>query len=413
MKKFTHLFFSVIAVLLVLPVFAQTVVSEPDIARQPEGTFPTKNWVGYTRGAGTLAFVPGPGIPPLGCGSLQLATPTVADKAYLYNYDHVGTELSDITGMGYATYRTAGSAAQVASINIEIDYDGSGPGGYAVLVFEPVYNLAQGTVTNNTWQTWDAYNGGNAIWWSTRAIPGVCANSCFVTWNDILANNPDAVILGGFGVNQGSGNPGLISAVDALTIAENGTTTVYNFEAFPPSNPVTYYADADGDGYGDPNNSITSCSATPPPGYVTNNYDCDDTDGKKKVIVCHNGKPICISANALQAHLNHGDQAGPCSSSSSSSSSKSSVAQSNPTKHVIGNALAYPNPSQGEVNVPLPEHASKAEIIIMRANGTVVARRNATESKPQTFDLGGNGAGVYFIKVITENGVENMKIIIQ
>ena len=38
----------------------------------------------------------------------------------------------------------------------------------------------------------------------------------------------------------------------------------------------TYYADMDGDSYGDPNNSMLSCQV--PVGYVTDNSDCDDTD---------------------------------------------------------------------------------------------------------------------------------------
>lgn len=41
--------------------------------------------------------------------------------------------------------------------------------------------------------------------------------------------------------------------------------------------PVTdYYVDADNDGYGDANNSVSSC--TPVNGYVTDNTDCDDND---------------------------------------------------------------------------------------------------------------------------------------
>ncbi len=39
---------------------------------------------------------------------------------------------------------------------------------------------------------------------------------------------------------------------------------------------VTYYADADNDGFGDDQNSVTDCAA--PNGYVVNNTDCDDTD---------------------------------------------------------------------------------------------------------------------------------------
>ena len=38
----------------------------------------------------------------------------------------------------------------------------------------------------------------------------------------------------------------------------------------------TYYADMDGDGFGDPNASITTCFAIPPTGFVADNTDCND-----------------------------------------------------------------------------------------------------------------------------------------
>jgi hypothetical protein len=42
--------------------------------------------------------------------------------------------------------------------------------------------------------------------------------------------------------------------------------------------PVSYYRDADGDGYGDADNASEFCSLTAPAGFVTDNADCDDTD---------------------------------------------------------------------------------------------------------------------------------------
>lgn len=206
------------------------VVKEGDISRQAENTPPTNNWVLYTRNAGTANFRSGPATPPLGAGSLEFSTPTSADKAILFNYDYLGTPLANIDAMNYSTYRSTGALQQVASINIEVDFNGAATGGFTTLVFEPVYNTDQGAVVSGQWQPWDAYNSGNGVWWSTKDIPGVCAFNCFVSWSAILAANPDATILGGFGINQGSGNPALVTAVDALKIGVNGNTTIYDFE---------------------------------------------------------------------------------------------------------------------------------------------------------------------------------------
>lgn len=244
MKYFASFKLVALVALVVLAVAASTmgvaavcgnriIVTEDEIVRQAENTPPTNNWVLYTRNAGTGAFRVGPDTPPSGVGSFETVTPTGADKVTLFNYDHVGTRLSTIDQISYSTYRTIGASPnQVPALNIQVDYNGDAPGGFTTLVFEPVYNLNQGVIQDGVWQDWDAYDGGNAIWWSSQTIPGVCAFDCFVSWSDIVAANPNAVILGGFGVNQGSGNPALTASSDQLTIGYGGDCVTYDFEPY-------------------------------------------------------------------------------------------------------------------------------------------------------------------------------------
>jgi subtilase family serine protease len=56
----------------------------------------------------------------------------------------------------------------------------------------------------------------------------------------------------------------------------NGLTKTVIAEVFAEETGRTFYADLDGDGLGDPENSIVACLI--PENYVTNNNDCDDTD---------------------------------------------------------------------------------------------------------------------------------------
>ena len=232
----TTIGFAAMSTSAALAVCDSVVVIESDVARQPEDTLPTRNWVLYTRNAGNGTFRSGPGTLPAGFGSFETVTPSPlgSDKVQLFNFDHVGTKLADIDKLGYATYQSSAAVAvQLPAINMTVDFNGPNvAGGFTTLVFEPVYNTAQGPIVPNTWQTWDAFYGGNAIWWSTRSIPGVCATVCYVTWDQIVAANPNATILGGYGINQGSGSPALTASSDVLTIGSNGECVTYDFEPF-------------------------------------------------------------------------------------------------------------------------------------------------------------------------------------
>lgn len=200
-----------------------------------------------TRSGGTASIAAGPaGAGALGAGSLRMTSDSsIAGgsqaKAQFVTFAYAGTKLSDITGISFQDYRVGTSttaAAQRIGLNIEVDYLGNGSS-FTTLVFEPVYQTGGvGALLDNTWQPWDAYKNGNAIWWSSQAIPGVCAFSCYVSWNAILAANPNAKITGSgrFAFNIGSGWIGQFSgAADGLTIRTAAGTDTYDFEPTAPA----------------------------------------------------------------------------------------------------------------------------------------------------------------------------------
>ena len=220
------------------------VVIQSDISVQLISTTPLKAWTLFTRDGGSGVMVAGPATPPGGTGSFRMSTPLTNDKATLFNFEHIGTPLSSVEAIAYSTYRTAGSDPQVAALNIEVDFNGPAiTGGFTTLVFEPAYNIGQGSVVSGVWQRWDAFNRGAATWWSTRAIPGVCAFSCYVSWNAIVAANPNATILGGVGINQGGGNATLNTSVDNFTLGYGSNSVTYDFDFLTPSSLQSYMND--------------------------------------------------------------------------------------------------------------------------------------------------------------------------
>ena len=214
------------------------VVRDAQVAATGGGVGPSTPWFrNSTANGGATTFVLGPMSPPAGVGSLSLTTSSGASKAQLYGYQFIGTRLDSYSSLRYSTYRSAGPAGIVPSLSMEVDFAGTGAS-YTTLVFEPIYNPAQGAVADNVWQAWDALSDGSAIWWSSQTIPGapspistLCPTSCYVTWDQILASNPDAMVRFGVGPSVGSGvSTALTSAVDSLAIGIDGAETTYDFE---------------------------------------------------------------------------------------------------------------------------------------------------------------------------------------
>ncbi|APV50540.1 hypothetical protein BWI17_13065 [Betaproteobacteria bacterium GR16-43] len=251
LSRFAVLFLSVAASVLVLAspaalgAGAYTYVTAPD--NSGSGWWNVDPGAD-TRSGGTANIVAGPGGPgAVGTGSLRMTSDSSlpggasAAKAQFVTYSFVGTRLSDISGMSYADYRASTSttnSGQRISLNLQVDFIGDGTS-FTTLVFEPIYQSGgAGALVSDQWQAWDAFKGGNAIWWSTKPIPGVCDFNCFVSWNTILANNPNAKIKYLVGFNIGSGWTGQFTGyADGLTLRTPAGSEIYNFETVAP--PVT------------------------------------------------------------------------------------------------------------------------------------------------------------------------------
>jgi hypothetical protein len=83
---------------------------------------------------------------------------------------------------------------------------------------------------------WHRYLAGAGNWCSTKAIPGViddsqvsCSNGGAKPLLDYVNGSPGIVVNAVY-INQGSGNPGLESAVDLITTP----STTYDFELTEP-----------------------------------------------------------------------------------------------------------------------------------------------------------------------------------
>ncbi|MEN3334180.1 MAG: hypothetical protein V7641_3545 [Blastocatellia bacterium] len=86
----------------------------------------------------------------------------------------------------------------------------------------------------------------------------------------------------GCSTTSGTGNGTVIYSVAANNSGgqRSGTLTIagqtFTVTQATCSSPTIFYADADGDGYGNPNAPLNACFQ--PAGYVTNTLDCNDTD---------------------------------------------------------------------------------------------------------------------------------------
>ena len=306
---------------------------------------------------------------PLGKGMLEFSSPNINFVRFRSTSYH-GTLLSSITEWGYSTFvkqRTNDKDVNYVVVLIDKNNDGRTDDN---LVFDPRYQSApyikdgmpdQGLTQVGVWQTWDMLKGG---WWvGPPPRPDPDQGGSFFTLQQYIQQNPGARIindpaLGGGGIRLTGGAvvgifaPNFIGYSDAFRIGVNGETKIYDFEftiADAGKDQELIYGYGPGctqlqgkaDGGSGPyqfswapsvevlSESIARVCPTVTTKYtllVKDSKGCTGTDdvmvnvtdvrcGNKldKVRICHKGEAICISKNAVEAHIDHGDVLGACS----------------------------------------------------------------------------------------------------
>lgn len=134
-----------------------------------------------------------------------------------------------------------------------------------------------------------------------------------------------------------------------------------------------------------------SCLTTAFIDVKTLNVQCGNSNDK--VMVCHNGQEICVSANAVQSHLDHGDKLGSCTSTSKEIK-KEKIKTGNSTE----NSSVYPNPAINDVTVKVPAVFKGAKMELFTSLGIKV-RSLVLTNNLQTISLEGLPSGIYLLHI--------------
>ncbi|MBA0882953.1 glycosyl hydrolase [Flavobacterium undicola] len=136
------------------------------------------------------------------------------------------------------------------------------------------------------------------------------------------------------------------------------------------------------------------------------NVQCGNSNDK--VVVCHNGKEICVSPNAVQTHLNHGDKLGSCNRTVSRNNAADKTLIVNEDTDVT----AYPNPVVSEVNVKVSEVHTGAKLVLYNVLGVKMKSISLT-STLQLMSLEGLPSGNYLLYIFNGNDITVKNIIKQ
>lgn len=208
---------------------------------------------------GSASMVYGPATPPLGVGSANLQTGPGGGggEAKIDSSSLNGVLLGDLTTLSYSTYDTLNNGQQFPYLKLYLTWDGGQD--QDAIYFEAPYQTPstgdpslpnQGATALNTWQTWNALEGG---WWDDNgtcnagtseppSTQGVCSLSQLSTLlgvplSAITIDGTNAPDLDGLSLRVGGASPSdsFNGYVDNVTVGIAGADTTYDFEPVAPA----------------------------------------------------------------------------------------------------------------------------------------------------------------------------------
>lgn len=126
----------------------------------------------------------------------------------------------------------------------------------------------------------------------------------------------------------------------------------------------------------------------------------------KKVSICHNGHTICVSVNAVKAHLEHGDKLGECDNENYGKSGKGpeELKNNNPNEKFLKFSI-YPNPASDQVTVKwCPQCTEYKSLFILASDGKKLLSANITGRNEISFNIGNLKSGTYLVRMNRKDG---------
>lgn len=162
--------------------------------------------------------------------------------------------------------------------------------------------------------------------------------------------------------------------------------------------------------------SVTdSNGATAVDGVTVEVVDVRCGQNNSKVLLCHDGSTLCISSNAVSAHLGHGDKLGTCGVEPCNTGDRhSSINHKSKSQTPVTNAriICHPNPASQEINVFFKGWALEDGMLeIADFSGKLVQRVNIKPlpDVPTRIELNDFVPGIYLLRWTCLNNVMAIK----